>query len=79
MRLHCPVNIPLAMIFKKNSPKFPLMSAGVATIYWIISAIGKHVIAEYALAGRNEGVGVEESADGGIVISGLQVIESGIS
>ena len=36
-----------------------------------IVAIGKHVIAEEALAGGDEGVGVEEAADGGVVITAL--------
>jgi hypothetical protein len=67
------------MIFKKNSPKFPLISAWVTTVYWIVAAVGEHVIAEDALAGGDEDVGVDKSADCGIVITGLQIIESGIS
>jgi hypothetical protein len=47
-------------------------------INWIITAVGKHVIAEDALAGGNEGIGVDEAADGGIVITALQIIEAGI-
>ena len=46
--------------------------------YGIVPAIGKHVIAEEALAGGDEGVGVDKSADGGVVITALQVIEAGI-
>ena len=38
-------------------------------------AIGKHVIAKDTLAGRGEGIGIDESADLGIVITGLEVIE----
>lgn len=30
------------------------------------------------MPGRNEGIGVEETADRGIVITGLQIIEPGI-
>ena len=37
----------------------------------IISTIGKHVIAQNALAGACVGVGIEESAQFGIVITGL--------
>ena len=44
----------------------------------VIPTIGKHVIAENTLAGGNEGVGVDEAGDFGVVISGLQVIEPGI-
>jgi hypothetical protein len=66
------------MIFKKNSPKSPLISAWITAVYWIIATIGKHVVPQDALASRNKGIGVDESADGGVVIPGLQVIESGI-
>ena len=45
----------------------------------IIPAIGKHIVAEEALAGGNEDVGIDESADFGIVITGLEVIESSLS
>ena len=44
----------------------------------IIAAVGKHVITEDALTCGNEGVGVDETADCGVVITGLQVIEAGI-
>ena len=55
------------------------MSAWVTTVYWIVAAVGKHVITEDALTCGNEGVGVDKSADCGVVITGLQVIEAGIS
>ena len=42
---------------------------------WVIVAVCEHIIAEGALAGGNEGVGVEEAAPGGVVITGLQVVE----
>ena len=76
MCLHRPVNISRAMIFKKNSPKFPLISAWVTTVYWIVAAVGKHVITEDALTCGNEGVGVDKSADCGVVITGLEIIEA---
>ena len=47
--------------------------------YGIVAAVGKHVIAKQALASRRKCVGVEEAADLGVVIPGLQVIEAGIS
>ena len=37
----------------------------------IIPAIRKHVIAQQALAGGDEGVGIDEAADSGVVITGL--------
>ena len=42
----------------------------------IVSTVSKHVIAQDALAGGNEGIGVEEAAYRGIVITALEVIES---
>ena len=44
----------------------------------VIAAICEHVIAEDALAGGDEGVGVDEAADLGVVITALQIIEPGI-
>jgi len=43
----------------------------------IIQAVGKHVIAQVALTGGDEGIGVEESAPDGVVISALQIIQPG--
>ena len=45
----------------------------------VIQAVSKHVIAQNTLAGGSVGVGIEESAQFGGVISGLQVIETGLS
>ena len=41
----------------------------------IIPTIRKHVIAEEALPGGGEGVGIEEAGCGGIIVAGLEVIE----
>jgi len=46
-------------------------------IYRIIITIGKHIRAQEALAGTAIGVGVYESGDSGVIISGLEVIEAG--
>ena len=46
---------------------------------WIIVAIGKHVITEDSLTGGGEGIGIEESADLGIVITGLEIVERDLS
>ena len=51
-------------------------SVWIITIRGIIQAISEHVIAEDALAGRDKGIGVEEATDCGIVITGLEIIES---
>ena len=50
---------------------------GVITHNRITLTVGEHVIAQDALAGGGEGVCVDEAADGGIVITGLQIIEPG--
>ena len=41
----------------------------------VIQAIDKHVIAQDPLAGGNEGVSIDESAPGGIVISALEIVQ----
>ena len=46
-------------------------------IYRIIIAIGEHIGADKALAGTAVGVGVYESGDSGVIVSGLEVIEAG--
>ena len=45
----------------------------------IIVAISKHVMAQEALAGAYESVGIEESADLGVVISALEIVARGFS
>ena len=47
--------------------------------YGIIPAIGKHVITQNALSSRNQGIRVEESAYAGVVITGLEIVERGLS
>ena len=44
----------------------------------IVIAIGKHIVAEDALTGGGEGICIEESAQLGIVITGLEVVERGL-
>ena len=46
-------------------------TGNINTLNRIVPAVSKHVIAEEALAGGDEGVGVEEAADGGVVITAL--------
>ena len=45
----------------------------------MIPAAGKHIIAEDALAGGDEGVGINKSAQLRIVITGLEVVQAGFS
>ena len=43
--------------------------------YRIVQTIGKHVIAQDTLAGGGVSIGIDESAQFGIVVTGLQIIE----
>jgi hypothetical protein len=54
------------------------VTRGVASADRVIATIGEHVIAEDTLACRCKCVRIDESTDCGVVITGLQVIESGI-
>lgn len=45
----------------------------------IITAIGKHIIAQQALAGGGEGIGIDESAEAGDVVAGLEVVQAGFN
>ena len=54
-------------------------SRNVNTINWAVQTIGKHVIAQNALAGGGVGVGIEESTNGGVIIPGLQIIQAQFS
>ena len=45
----------------------------------IIQAIGKHIIAQNTLASAGVGIGIDESAQFGIVITGLEIVERGFS
>ena len=52
-------------------------AARIASIHRIVEAIGKHVIAQNALAGGGEGIGIEEAGEGGVIVARLEVIEAG--
>jgi hypothetical protein len=43
----------------------------------IVQTIGEHITSEQTLAGGDEGVGVEEWAPFGVIITALEIIESG--
>ena len=44
-----------------------------------IIAVRKHIVTQNTLTGGNKGIGVEESAEFGIIVPGLQVIEAAVS
>ena len=54
-----------------------IISAGIYEVNWIASAVGEHVIAQNALPGGCKCVRIEESAYAGIIISALEIIQSG--
>ena len=51
----------------------------ITTIHRIILTIGKHVITEKTLPRTCKGIRIDESADAGIIISALEVVEPGFS
>ena len=55
------------------------ISTGITTIHRVVATIGKHVITEKTLPRASKGIRIDESADGGIVISALEVVEPGFS
>ena len=52
-------------------------SRNILSAYRIIETICKHIVPKDALTGGGVGVGVDEAADCGVVIAGLEVIEPG--
>jgi hypothetical protein len=54
------------------------VARGVASADRVIATIGKHVITQHALAGGDEGVSIDETANLWIIITALQIIEPGI-
>ena len=54
-------------------------AGGITQDHRTIVAIRKHVIAEGSLAGGDEGISIDETADGGVVKTALQVIQTGFS
>ena len=54
------------------------VSARIRAVNGIIQAIGKHVITQDILTGTCIGIGIDESAQFGIVVTGLEVVERGL-
>ena len=51
-------------------------SGNILSAHRIVPAIGQHVIAQDALAGTYKCIRVEESAPGGVIVAGLEIIEA---
>ena len=50
----------------------------ISEAYWVIIAVCKHVVTQDTLAGAGVGVGINEPAQFGIVITGLEIVERGL-
>ena len=48
----------------------------ISTVYGIVDAICEHIISQDTLTSGSIGVGIDESAQFGIVIAGLEIVES---
>ena len=48
----------------------------IISITRIIPAVRKHIVPQEALAGAGVAVGVEEAAQGWVVVTGLEVVEA---
>ena len=55
------------------------LTCRITVIDRIIPTVGKHIVAQNALAGGSVGVCVDESAYLRIVITGLEIVERGLS
>ena len=55
------------------------ISTGITTIHRVVATIGKHVITEKTLPRASKGIRIDEPAEGGIVVTALQVVEPGFS
>ena len=53
-----------------------IVPGGICACNWFIVAICKHIEPQEALAGARVAVGVEESSEGWVTISALEVIEA---
>jgi hypothetical protein len=78
MYLDSSMNIPRIMILEHLIPEFSSCTFRIGKYHRIIAAVGKHVIAQDTLSGGDEGIGIDESADFGGVISALEIIEPGL-
>ena len=61
-----------------NLPRCIICTTRISIANRVIPAIRKHIVPQETLAGGGVGVGVDEAADLGIVISALEVIEPGL-
>ena len=55
------------------------MSRRIRGNHRVIIAVRKHIEPEDSLTGGGEGIGVQKSPDDGVIISALQVIETGFA
>ena len=70
MILHCSVDVTHIMIYNQIIPE-TYRTSPVNKIDWVVQTVREHVVAQHALTGGDKGVGIYESADFGVVITGL--------
>ena len=61
------------------SSRASTVSMGVGKSYRTILTIGKHIVAQQSLPRGYQCIGIDESAQFGIVITGLEIVERGLS
>ena len=72
------IDIPRVIIYAEGQ-LFSCMSRRIRERYRIIITIGKHIIAQDALTGGSIRVCIDESAQFRIIITGLEIVERGLS
>ena len=55
------------------------MACFINVIDGIIPTIRKHIVSAKSLSGTCKGIRIDEPADGGVVVTALQVVEPGLS
>ena len=51
----------------------------VTSVHRIVQTIGKHIVTQEILSSRGKGIRIDESTDGRIIVTALQVVEPGFS
>ena len=74
----CSSRCTFTIAFPEKTQKPTTSTTRIDQIYRIIKAIGKHVVAQQALTGRYKCIRIDESTDVRIVISGLEIVQTGL-
>lgn len=63
-------------LFFDTSANYGSCTATIHTHHRVVITIRKHIVTDNTCAGRYETVGVDESAECGIIVSTLQIVEA---